>query len=167
MKQGDVFEWKYKNEAEYLEKHRYSGTAYWCKDQIAVCDDKGRLFDIYWATPKYSATGRFFKGFDSSSNCDFLDESRIELKHRFNFNNVTPCFENDVDRHETSYRIWRQGKAYFFIPNNSEPSVELTIKQHEKNIEEYQSKIKSIMNSIEYEQYCIQELEKGKYDSYK
>jgi hypothetical protein len=164
MKQGDVFEWKYKNEAEYLGKHRYSGTAYWCKDQIAVCDDKGQLFDIYWSTPKYSSSGRLFDNVEVSGSCQFLDESRIELEFLFNFNDIRPCSEYEADRHEVSYRIKRQGSFYFFIPKESESNVELTIKQHEKKIEEYKSKIKSMTYSIEYEEHCIQELKKGKYE---
>jgi hypothetical protein len=160
MKQGDVFEWKYKNE-----EHRYSSTAYWCKDQIAVCDDKGQLSDIYWSALKYSSSGRLFDDVEVSGSCDFLDESKIELKFLFNFNDVKPCSEYEADRHEVSYRIKRQGSFYFFIPKESESNLELTIKQHEKNIEEYKGKIKSMTYSIEYEEYCIQELKKGKYES--
>jgi hypothetical protein len=162
MKQGDVFEWKYKNEAEYIENPRYSGTA---KDNIAVCDNKGQLFDIFWSTPNYSGSGRLFDNVEVGSSCQLLDESKIELKFLFNFNDVKPCSEYEADRHEVSYRIKRQGSFYFFIPKESESSVELTIKQHEKNIEEYKSKIKSMTYSIEYEEYCIQELKKGKYES--
>lgn len=117
VKDGDIYTWKYKNDLEYCEKHRGSGTAYWCLDQqcyATIRDGVTYLVDTYWSD----------YGSEYLGNVTYVDIDKVDLEFVCNLNDVEFIADYYVQDYDKVYNLSRQKHCYkkYAIDKGSEVS---------------------------------------------
>lgn len=103
MKDGDVFRWYFKNDAEYRKKHAASGTAYWTMDNQCVYREGKGLIDTYWS----GIDGKY------SSDCSkYVTEDEADLEFVCNLNEVEFIWEQSKDEYDKVYNLSHQKNSY-------------------------------------------------------
>lgn len=106
IRDGDIFNWQYKNHAEYCEKLRGSGTAYWCMDQqcyATIRDGVTYLVDTYW-----SDYGSEYLG----SEVRILELDKVDLEFVCNLNEIEWISEYYIQDYDKVYNLSRQKNCY-------------------------------------------------------
>ena len=103
MKDGDVFRWYYKNDAEYRQKHSGSGTAYWCMDNQCIYRGGRGLIDTYWT----GLDGKYSSGCEKHVR---LEEADLEFV--CNLNDVEFIWEQSKDEYDNVYNLSYQKGSY-------------------------------------------------------
>lgn len=104
IKEGDVFRWHYKNDAEYREQNRT--TAYWCLDNQCVAvnrDDCIYLVDTYWCGLEPRLIGQ---------NDTVLDPEKVDLEFICNTNDVIGLHSWEVEDYDVVYNLSYQKGCY-------------------------------------------------------
>lgn len=130
LKEGDVYRWYYKNDAEY--RLNNSSTAYWCMDnQCIVHNDK--LIDTYWL---YMDKERIV----DSSNCRYLDVDKVDLTFVCNLNDVRFVDKWQIDDYDKVYDLSRQKSCYplYAVDKDAEVSNEALKKKY---LNEYKDRL--------------------------
>lgn len=128
IKDGDIFNWQYKNHAEYCEKHRGSGTAYWCMDQqcyATIRDGVTYLVDTYW-----SDYGSEYLG----TEVRVLELDKVDLEFVCNLNEIEWISEYYIQDYDKVYDLSRQKNCYkkYAIDKGSEVSDAAVLKKYVK-----------------------------------
>lgn len=104
IKEGDIFRWYYKNDAEYREKNRT--TAYWCMDNQCVAinrDDCIYLVDTYWCGLEPKLIGQ---------NDTVLDPEKVDIEFICNTNDVIGLHSWEVEDYDVVYNLSYQKGCY-------------------------------------------------------
>lgn len=156
MKALDVYTWKYKNEDEYLDKHKHSGTAYWCLDKQLVIDENGNLRDTYNAScSDWEMQEGCFQGCTRLNNdieiVDFVCNLKdVEFVNKFS--------KDDYDVvYDLSYHHYL--KKLYAIPKGAKVSDKKILENKKKDLEEKIREIEYLMNAVELLKKDISELE--------
>ena len=157
MKTLDVYTWKYKSEDEYIEKHKYSGTAYWCLDRQLVIDENGDYRDTYKASiSDWEIKEGCFK------SCTLLNKEDIEVvDYVCNLNDVEfvdKWFKDDYDVvYDLSHHHYL--KKLYAIPKGAKVSDKKILENKKKELSEKMDKVKYLMHTIEVLMQDIEGLE--------
>lgn len=157
MKPLDVYTWEYKNEAEYLDKHKYSGTAYWCLDRQLVIDENGDFRDTY----KASISDWEIRE-DCFQSCTLLNKDDIEIvDYVCNLNDVEFVDKWYKDQYDVVYDLSHHHyyKKLYAINKGAKVSNKKMLENKKKELEDKLSKVKHLMHTIEVLMENIEELE--------
>lgn len=104
VKEGDIFKWYYKDDAEYRARSP-NGTAYWCLDNQCVAIERNgeiRLVDTYWNGPDP-------KLFRISDSTHFVDPEKVDLEFICNTNDVIGLHSWEVEDYDVVYNLsWQK-----------------------------------------------------------
>lgn len=131
IKDGDIFNWKYRNHTEYCEKLRGSGTAYWCMDQqcyATIRDGVTYLVDTYW-----SDYGSEYLG----NRSRILDLDKVDLEFVCNLNEIEWISEYYIQDYDKVYNLSRQKNCYkkYAIDKDAQPSNKALLAKYKRNLE--------------------------------
>lgn len=148
LKEGDIYKWYYKNDAEY--RRNNSSTAYWCMDNRCVVRD-GELVDTYWS------------GVDSeypSSNSHYLDPDRVDLEFICNVNDVEFIKKWETEDYDKVYNLSHQKGCYpcFAIDKGAQVSNKALRTKYQGLVEKAESTKRGAEWDIEYYSKLIEEL---------
>jgi hypothetical protein len=131
MREGDVYQWSYKDESgssrEYL---------YWCKDQQCVAIDRDGsiyLLDTYWSGIEPKFIGQ---------NDHVVDPDKVELSFICNLNDVDFIHHYEVRDYDKVYNLSHQRNSYkvYAIDKGVEPSSNALITKYREDLEAAMSK---------------------------
>jgi len=149
MKDGDIFNWGYNEEA--LEKKNHGnngGTTYWCDSRIAIWNEKsGKLVDTYCV----GNNNTWFSKEDI--------ESRLVLKFIANINDLIPCQKYNFNDYDSSDCVDishpNMSRGGFFIKDGAKKSIkkkkaviDAHISHYEYELIYYTNQIKSLKESL-------------------
>ena len=120
MREGDVYKWYYKNDAEY--RRNNSSTAYWCMDNRCIVRN-GELVDTYW------------DGVDLirlSSNSSYLNPDKVDLEFICNVNDVEFIKKYEIEDYDRVYNLSYQKGCYpcYAVDKGAEVSSEALKKKY-------------------------------------
>lgn len=150
LKEGDVYKWYYKNDAEY--RRNNSSTAYWCMDNRCVVKN-GELVDTYW------------EGVNSllrtSSNSTILDPEKVDLEFICNLNDIEFIKEYQIEDYDKIYNLSHQKGCYkvFAIDKDAEVSNKALRTKYSKLLEQAEYQKRSAEYDIERYKNLILELD--------
>ena len=150
LREGDVYKWYYKNDAEYRAKC-VGGTAYWCMDNLCVVKD-GKLVDTYW-------DGVHLNKFSSGSA--ILDPEKVDLEFVCNLNDVEFIKEYQIEDYDKVYNLSYQKGCYkvFAIDKGSQVSNKALRVKYSKLLEQAEYQKRSAEWDIERYKILIFELD--------
>lgn len=154
MKSLDVYTWVYKNEAEYLDKHRHSGTAYWCLDGQLVVDEDGNFRDTYKASMSDWEVGD-----GCFQSCTLLNKDVIEIvDYVCNLNDVEFVDKYFKDEYDVIYNLSHHHhlKKLYATNKGAEVSNEKILENKKKELEDKMGELRYLMHTIEA---LVEELE--------
>lgn len=103
IKEGDIFRWYYKDDAEYRARSP-NGTAYWCMDNQCVAinrDDCLYLVDTYWCGLEPRLIGQ---------DDTVVDPEKVDLEFICNTNGVIGLHSWEVEDYDVVYNLsWQKG----------------------------------------------------------
>lgn len=139
IKDGDIFNWQYKNHLEYCEKHRGSGTAYWCLDQQCFATERSGLIyliDTYWTN-----YGAEYLGSETS----YVDPDKVDLEFICNLNDIEFIENWEVEDYDTVYNLSRQKHCYkkYAIDKGAQPSKAAILKKLEGQLQRAHEDLRS------------------------
>ena len=125
IKDGDVFKWKYKDDAGYRAKHSGSGTAYWCLDQQCFATKRSgvlHLIDTYWTD-----YGAEYLGHGTSYVCP----DNVDLEFVCNLKDIEFIEKWEVEDYDAVYNLSRQKDCYkkYAIDKGDQPSKAAILKK--------------------------------------
>lgn len=141
MKNGDVFRWYFKNDAEYRAKHAGSGTAYWCLDNQCVYWEGVGLVDTYSA-------GLSRK--DLSSSATILNEEKIDLEFVCNLNEVKFIYETDADEYDKVYNLshHHRYRRHFAVDKGACKSKKAILAKKERELANVKSELEYLQRKV-------------------
>ena len=132
MKEGDVYKWYYKNDAEY--RRNNPSTAYWCMDNRCIVRN-GELVDTYWDGVDLNRL---------SSNSSYLNPDIVELEFICNLNDVEFIKGYQIEDYDKVYNLSHQKGCYkvFAIDKGAQISNKALRIKYQKLLEhaEYQKR---------------------------
>ena len=151
MKEGDVYKWYYKNDAEY--RRNNSSTAYWCMDNKAVVHN-GNLIDTYWL---YMDKERIVE----SSTCRHVNVDDVDLEFVCNLNDVEFIDKWQTEDYDKVYNLSRQKNCYplYAIDKGAQVSNKALRTKYQGLLDKAHSDKRSAEYHIEYYSKLIEELE--------
>ena len=152
MKNGDLFYWEFKNDAEYRKERSGSGTAYWASDQQCVYKD-GELYDTY--SGKWDGDG-----FDVNEG--LLDRDKINLTFKCNIHECEEVSKFEKDDYEKVYDCsYHSGyRKLYLIDKGVGKSKDAMKSKYLKKISEIEVDIKSLNYDLKYYKTLLNELDK-------
>lgn len=100
LREGDVYKWYYKNDAEY--RRNNTSTAYWCMDNSCIVRN-GELVDTYWDGVDLSRL---------SSNSSYLNPDKVDLEFICNVNDVEFIKKYEIEDYDRVYNLSYQKGCY-------------------------------------------------------
>jgi len=161
IKEGDIYNWSYKNEDEYYQKHSGSGTAYWCMDRQAVAIERnGRivLVDTYWNGPDPELIR-------ISDSTHFVNPDKVDLEFVCNAGNVIALHSWEQEDYDVIYNLsWQKG-SYKVLATDKEaydkgPSKAAVLKNLQNQLRKANEDLRSAQWSVERIEKEIEELYK-------
>lgn len=157
IKEGDIFRWYYKNDAEYREKNRT--TAYWCMDNQCVAinrDDCIYLVDTYWCGLEPKLIGQ---------NDTVLDPEKVDIEFICNTNDVIGLHSWEVEDYDVVYNLSYQKGCYKEYATDAEaykkgPSKVAVLKKLEAQLQRAHEDLRSAEWTITRINEQIEELNK-------
>jgi hypothetical protein len=148
MKEGDVYKWYYKNDAEY--RRNNSSTAYWCMDNRCIVRN-GELVDTYW--DGVSSTRL-------SSNSSYLNPEKVDLEFICNVNDVEFIKKYEIEDYDKVYNLSYQKGCYpcFAIDKGAQVSNKALRIKYQGLLDKAHSDKRSAEYNIEYYSKLIEEL---------
>jgi hypothetical protein len=148
LKEGNVYKWYYKNDAEY--RRNNSSTAYWCMDNRCIVRN-GELVDTYWS------------GVDSeypSSNSHYLDADKVDLEFICNVNDVEFIKKYEIEDYDKVYNLSYQKGCYpcYAIDKGAQVSNKALRTKYQGLLDKAHSDKRSAEYNIEYYSKLIEEL---------
>lgn len=151
MKNGDLFYWEFKNDAEYRKERSGSGTAYWALDRQCVYQD-GEFYDTY--------SGRW-DGEDFIVSDGLLNQDKINLTFKCNIyecEEVSKFEKDDYDKvYDCSYHSGYR-KLYLIDKGVGKSKVAMKSK-YLKKISEIEGDIKSLSYDLKYYKTLLNDLD--------
>jgi hypothetical protein len=149
MKEGDVYKWYYKNDAEY--RRNNSSTAYWCMDNRCIVRN-GELVDTYWDGVDLNRL---------SSNSSYLNPDKVDLEFICNVNDLEFIKEYQIEDYDKVYNLSYQKGCYklFAIDKGAKVSNKALHAKYARLLEEAQYQKRSAEWDIERYTKLIEELE--------
>lgn len=141
IKEGDVFRWYYKDDAEYRSKYP-NGTAYWCMDNQCVAisrDDCLYLVDTYWCGLEPRLIGQ---------NDTVVDPEKVDLEFICNTNDVIGLHSWEVEDYDVVYNLsWQKGCHKEFATDEEAykkgPSKKAVLKKLERQLQRAHEDLRS------------------------
>ena len=154
IKDGDVFRWYYKNDAEYRAKHYGSGTAYWCMDNQCYATERSGviyLIDTYWHSFNDEYLG---------SETHYVDVDKVDLEFVCNMKDVETIQKYEIEDYDKVYNLSRQKGCYpmYAIDKDAQPSKTAILKKLQRKLEKAESDKRSAEYSIEWIKKQIDEV---------
>lgn len=148
LREGDVYEWYYKDDVEYRKKS--PSTAYWCMDNQAVVVN-GELVDTYWR-----GVNKEFVGQDDK----VLNPELVDLTFVCNINDVEFIKEYEKDDYDVVYDLSHQKRCYkvFAIDKGAQVSNKALLVKWQYKLEQALSEKRMAEYSIENAQEEISKL---------
>lgn len=148
MKEGDVYRWYYKNDAEYRQKS--PSTAYWFMDNQCIVRN-GELVDTY------------YDGVDLmrlSSNSNYLNPDKVDLEFICNVNDVEFIKKWQIEDYDKIYNLSHQKGCYpcFAIDKGAQVSKKALHAKYQGLIEKAESTKRGAERDIEYYSKLVEEL---------
>ena len=160
IKQGDVFNWTFKDHDAYVKKCS-GGTAYWCMDRQCVAIERnGRivLVDTYWNGPDPEHVR-------ISDSTHFVDVDKVDLEFICNTNEVQGLHSWEVEDYDVVYNLsWQKGCHKEFATDleayKKGPSKAAVLKKLDKQLYRAYEDLASAQWDIERISKEIEELNK-------
>lgn len=148
MREGDIYKWYFKNDAEYRAKCG-GGTAYWCVDNRCVMKN-GKLVDTYWDGVKRA-----------SSSSNILDPEKVDLEFICNLNDIEFIKEYQIEDYDKVYNLSHQKGCYkvFAINKGAQISNKALRIKYQKLLEQAEYQKRSAEWDIERYTKLLEELE--------
>lgn len=154
----DVYTWEYKNEDEYLDKHRHSGTAHWCLDRQLVIDENGDFRDTYKASiSDWEIRDGCFQ------SCTLLNKDDINVvDYICNLNDVEFVDKWIKDDYDVIYDIsyHHNLKKLYATEKGAEVSNKKILENKKEELTENMDKIKYLIRTVEVLMADIEEIGK-------
>ncbi len=149
LKEGDVYKWYYKNDAEY--RRNNSSTAYWCMDNKCIVRS-GELVDTYWDGVDLTRL---------SSNSNFLDTDKVDLEFICNVNDVEFIQKWQIEDYDVVYNLSHQKGCYpcYAIDKGAQISKKALRTKYSKLLEQAEYQKRSAEWDIERYKNLILELD--------
>lgn len=141
MKNGDVFRWYFKNDAEYRAKHANSGTAYWCLDNQCVYWEGIGLVDTYSS----GLTGQYL-----SSNATILEEEKIDIEFVCNLDDVEFIHKSEADEYDKVYNLSHHHsyRPHFAVDKGVGKSKKAILVKKERELADVKSEIEYLQRKV-------------------
>lgn len=151
LKEGDVYKWYYKNDAEY--RRNNSSTAYWCMDNQCIVRN-GSLIDTYWL---YMDKERIVE----SSSCYRVDVDKVDISFVCNLKDVRFIDKWQIDDYDKIYDLSRQKRCYplYAVDKGAQVSNEALRTKYSKLLEQAEYQKRSAEYDIERYKNLILELD--------
>lgn len=151
LREGDIYKWYFKNDAEYRAKCG-GGTAYWCMDNQCVVKN-GELVDTYW-----DGVNSLLR---TSSNSTTLDSDKVDLEFICNLNDIEFIEKYQIEDYDKVYNLSHQKGCYkvFAIDKGAQVSKKALRDKYHKLLGEAEYQKRSAEWDIERYKNLILELD--------
>jgi len=139
MKDGDVFRWYYKNDAEY--RRNNLSTAYWYMDNQCIYREGKGLIDTYWT----GLDGKY------SSSCEkYVSLSEADLEFVCNLNEVEFISEGSKDEYDKVYNLSHQKNSYkvYAVDRGAGKSKKAILAKKERELADVKSEIEYLQRKV-------------------
>lgn len=139
MREGDVYRWYFKNDAEY--RRNNSSTAYWCMDNQCIVRS-GELVDTYWDGVDLNRL---------SSSSYFLNPDKVDLEFICNVNDVEFIKKWQTEDYDKVYDLSYQKRCYpcYAIDKGAQISSKALRVKYSKLLEQAEHQKRSAEHDIE------------------
>ncbi|MGL5013061.1 MAG: hypothetical protein ACRC6V_02065 [Bacteroidales bacterium] len=148
MREGDVYRWYFKNEAEY--RRNNSSTAYWCMDNQCIVRS-GELVDTYWGGADLNRL---------SSSSYFLNPDKVDLEFICNLHDVEFIKKWQTEDYDKVYDLSYQKRCYpcYAIDKGAQISNKALHAKYSKLLEQAEYQKRSSEHDIEHYSKLLEDL---------
>lgn len=141
MKDGDVYRWYYKNDADYRKKHSLSGTAYWCMDNQCVYREGKGLVDTYWA----GLDGKHLSNYER-----YVVPEEVDLEFVCNLNEVEFIWKDEKDEYDKVYNLSHHKgiREVYAVDRGAGKSKKALLAKKERELANVESEIEYLQRKI-------------------